>query len=401
MLYHFIAANKEGKLEEADLEAASLEDVLRYLAGRDLRPVSVKSLRTERSGIFGRLGKITLEDKVFLSKYLALMLRVGTDLLQAINILIADFEKPAMKNFLLEVRENLSQGKPFYEAFARHPQNFSLVMVNLLKAAETSGNLQGTFETLSVSLAKEAELRSKVRSALIYPVIILSASMGLFVFLATFALPRIADVFMKGGIEPPFFSRVVFTIGLFVGDNVAMFLLTLAALIGFFIWFVFYNALGRAITARILTRTPGVRKLYEEIAVQRFASTFASLLRAGLPIVEATKITADVVDADAFRAALMRIADEGLTKGLTIGEAFRRETVFPKVVTNLIAISEKAGHLTEVLETLSDFYASNVDAGVKTMVAFLEPALLLFMGIMVGGIALSIIVPIYQLTAQF
>lgn len=401
MVYHYIATDKEGKLQEADFEAPSLEDVLRFLSGRELRPVSVKPLVVNR-GVFGGLfGKITLADKVFLTKYLSLMLRVGTDLLAAINILIADFDKPAMKNFLLEVRENLTRGRSFYEIFAKYPKVFSPVFVNLLKAAEASGTLQSTFENLSASLAKESELKSKIRAALIYPIIILTASLGLFIFLVTFALPKLAAVFTSGGINPPGFSRFVFGIGLFVGGHVVGFLLTLLGGLAFLGYFFFKNPLGRRIADRVLRRMPVVKNLYREIAVQRFAATLAALLGAGLPIIDSVKITANVVNAPEFSDALMRIADEGLAKGLTIGEAFRREPSFPKVVVNLIAISEKAGHLSEVLVTLSDFYATNVDNDIKTLISFMEPALLLFMGLMVGGIALSIIVPIYQLTTQF
>jgi len=124
-------------------------------------------------------------------------------------------------------------------------------------------------------------------------------------------------------------------------------------------------------------------------------------MRAGLPILQTAKITAEVVGLDAMRVSLIRIADEGLSKGLTIGEAFRREKTFPKVVTNLVSISEKAGHLEEVLETLAVFYSKNVKGNIRTLVSVLEPALLLFMGILVATIALAIIIPIYQLTSQF
>ncbi len=400
MLYHYIASGKDGKLVEADHDADSLGDVLRYLGTQELRPVSVKPVKQGGSIVlFG--GKIDITDKVFLTKYLALMLKVGTDLLSAINILISDFEKPMMKNFLLEVRENLSHGQPFYIAFEKHPKWFSRVMVSLIKAAESSGNLQLTFENLSVSLEKDAELRNKVRSALIYPVIILSASLSVFLFLAIFALPKIADVFLKGGINPPIFSRIVFGVGLFMGDHVFAVLGTLAVSIVSIVLFFAKTSLGKRVSEEFMRRMPVIKKVHKEGALQRFAATYGALLKAGLPIVEATRITADVTGSEEFRLALLRIADEGLSKGLTIGEAFRRETVFPKVVVNLIAISEKAGHTEEVLLTLADFYAANVDAGVKTLVSFLEPALLLFMGLLVGGIALSIIVPIYQLTSQF
>ena len=400
MLYHYIASDKTGRLVESDYDADSLGDVLNYLGTQELRPVSVKPVK-QSIGSFVIGGKINVTDKVFLAKYLALMLRVGTDLLSAINILIADFDKPVVKNFLLEVRDNLSHGRPFYEAFGRHPKWFSVVMVSLIKAAESSGNLQSTFENLSVSLEKEAELRNKIKSALIYPIIILSMSLTVFLFLVTYALPKIADVFLKGGINPPIFSRIVFGVGLFVGGHVTSVLTGLALLIGGSIYFFAKTSLGHRVVEEFMRRTPVVKKVYRESALQRFASTYGSLLKAGLPIVDATKITAEVVNSEEFRVALVRVADEGLAKGLTIGDAFRRETVFPKVVVNLVAISEKAGHIEEVLLTLGDFYAANVDAGVKTLVSFLEPMLLLLMGVMVGGIALAIIVPIYQLTSQF
>jgi type II secretory pathway component PulF len=124
-------------------------------------------------------------------------------------------------------------------------------------------------------------------------------------------------------------------------------------------------------------------------------------MRAGLPIVQTISIAAETVGMDSYHDALLRIANDGLSKGLTIGEAFRREAVFPKMVSNLVAISERAGHLDEVLDTLAQFYESNIDANIKALVSLLEPAMLLVMGVLVAIIALSIIVPIYQLTTSF
>ncbi|KKW46834.1 MAG: hypothetical protein A3A43_01755 [Candidatus Liptonbacteria bacterium RIFCSPLOWO2_01_FULL_56_20] len=401
MLYHYLAADKTGRLMEADLDADNLAQVLQHLAGEDLRPITVKPAAGTVRGARSFFGRIRLTDKIFLTKYLSLMLRVGTDLLSAINILIADFDKAAMKNFLIEVRENLSHGRPFHETFAHHPKTFSPVFVNLVKAAEASGNLQQTFDDLSGALEREAELRGHIRAALIYPIILLVAALLVFIFLVTFALPRIAQVFLESGINPPIFSRVVFGIGLFVNDNFLVLSIIFLSLAIPGALFVFRTHMGRHMMDRLISHLPIIKRLYRDIAVQQFATTFSSLLKAGLPIIQAMRITAEVIGAEEFRVALMRIADEGLSKGLTVGEAFKRETVFPKVVTNLVAISEKAGHLDDVLRTLADFYASNIDANVRTLVAFLEPALLLMMGVIVGTIALAIIVPIYQLTAQF
>lgn len=401
MFYHYSASDKEGRITEANFEADNLNQVLKYLAGKDLRPISVKPLAGNQSVTRRFFGGINLSDKIFLTKYLSLMLSVGTDLLSAINILIADFDKPSVKSFLYEVQDNLSHGQRFYKAFERYPTVFSLTFVNLVKAAEESGTLQTTFDELSIDLSREAELRGRVRSALAYPIILLVVSVLVILFLVIFALPRIAKVFNESGVKPPLFSQIVFSVGLFMGDHIllllAIFLLT-AGGSAYFFWRTEY---GRRLLNRALTRLPLTGKIYRELAIQRFASTLSALMRAGVPVIQALNVTADTVGHDEFRLSLRRISSEGLTKGLTIGEAFRRETVFPKVVTNLIAISESAGHLDKVLETLGEFYATNVEAGIKTLVSFLEPALLLTMGSFVAILALSIILPIYQLTSQF
>lgn len=402
MLYHYVAADASGKVIEAEIDADDLKSVLQYLAGKQLRPISVKPLKEVGVGI-GRFfeGKITMADKVFLTKYLSLMLKVGTDLLSIINILISDFEKPAVRNFLLEVRDNLSRGQPFYKAFELRQRIFSKTFISLVKAAETSGNLQETFEELSESLVQESELRSKIRAALIYPLILLGASFSIMIFLVTFALPRIAKVFSEGGIQTPLFSRVVFGIGLFIGSNIWIIVAILAGIVILALYFYYKTEIGKRVFDEMLSHTPLIREIYRELAIQRLASTISSLMKAGLPIIETTKVAADVVGLSEFRYSLLRVANEGLVKGLTLGEAFKREVVFPKALTNLMAISEKAGHMEEVLKTLADFYAANVDTKIKSLVSLLEPLLLLLMGILVATITLSIIVPIYQLTTQF
>ena len=401
MLFHYVAADPSGKMEEGDLEGNNLQDALRWLAGKGLRPVSVKAAEEKKETTFGFRKGITTSDKVFLTKYLALMLRVGTDLLAAINILIEDFDKPAVRVFLLEVRDNLSKGKPFYETFANYPKYFSPTFVSLVRAAEKSGNLQKTFEDLSVSLEKDAELQSHIKSALIYPAVLLVLASSILIFLVTYALPKVAAVFSSSGMQPPIFSRIVFGVGLFIGGNILIIAPAVLIVIAAIVWFFWKTDTGNKMFNNIVMRLPLVSAIYEELAVQRMASTMSSLLTAGLPINQALMIAADTVGLPSYREALLRITKDGLEKGLTIGEAFKRETVFPKMVTNLVAISERAGHLEEVLDTLAQFYAANVDSNITALVSLLEPAMLLGMGIMVGTIALSIIVPIYQLTTSF
>ncbi|MBI1961036.1 MAG: type II secretion system F family protein [Candidatus Liptonbacteria bacterium] len=402
MKYHYIASQEDGRITEGDMEAGSTADVLAFLSTQRLQPVSIRGageLSEARRRLFS--ASITSEDKVFLMKYLSLMLRVGTDLLQAINILIADFDRTGIRAFLVEVRSSLERGSPFYSTFERHPRHFSPVIVNMIKAGEASGELDRVFRDLSDSLEKEEQLRKRIRSALVYPALLFAMSAGILVLLVTFALPRIAGVFADAGFTPPPFSRFVFSVGLFVGKYLLLILLALAAAgVGSWVFFGRTSA-GKKVLARFVRGIPVIRGIFRTMAIQRFASTLSSLMSAGLPTIDSLEITADTVGDPEMKEALIRISRQGIARGLTIGDAFRREEVFPRVVTNLISVSEKAGHTEEVLKTLADFYETEIDASLKTLVSFLEPALLLAIGIVIGVIALAVIVPIYQLVAHF
>lgn len=402
MKFSYTAAQTDGRLTRGVVEAADEAAAVNFLVRRDLKPVSIVA---EQKGVFGaprRLGgRITPTDTIFLTKYLALMLRAGTDLFRALDILINDFEKHAMKNLLIEIRSSLEKGQPFYVTFAKYPRQFEPVFVNLVKAGEVSGNLESVFENLSVMLQEKEALRRRITAALTYPIILFFVSLLVVIFLVSFALPRLAGVFLQGGLKPPAFSQLVFAVSIFISNH----LLALGALLivggggGWF--FLFRTNMGRRLLFSFLNHVPVIKTVITRIAIQRFSATLSSLMRAGLPIIESLELTATALGNDRFETALQRIAREGVSRGLTLGDAFRKEAAFPLVVTTLIAISEKAGNLDGMLATLSTFYESEIDAAIKAMVTLIEPVMLVILGGFVGFIALSVLVPIYQLIGQF
>lgn len=402
MKFKYIASQSDGRIIEGNVDAKGKAEVLSFLTAHNLRPVSIKSAEEgfiKRANLFG--GRITLTDQIFLSKNLALMLKIGVGLLQAINILINDFEKKAMKALLLEVRSGIEKGQPFYLTFARYPKIFSQAYVSLIKAGESSGNLENIFENLSNSLSKEKTLRDQIRSILVYPIILLVTSVLILVFLVAFAIPKIARLFLESGFNPPLFSKIVFAVGLFFG-NYGIYVLGAVIIIAAALFYAYrFSFFVKKFVLSFVTELPVVRKIVKKIALQRFAATLASLIKSGMPLTEALEITAGTVNNLEIRAALLRISREGLAKGLTVGEAFRRESSFPRMVVDLIAVSEKAGHIEDVLTTLSDFYVGEIDSSLKALISFLEPILLLIIGVIIGTIALAIIIPIYQLTTQF
>lgn len=400
--FKYTASTSNGRIVEGELETESGSEVLAFLASRELKPIAISREAESKLGRRIHIGRmITAVDQIFLTKHLALMLKVGTDLFRTLDILIADTDKPALRSLLREVRGSLEKGQPFYVTFARYPKYFSPVFVNLIKSGETSGTLEQVFDNLSQMLSRQEDLRRKIKSALIYPILLLITSFLILSFLVTFALPRVAAIFLQGDMEVPFFSRMVFASGLFLAGHIwSITIIGLTLLIS--LWYFLAKTIsGRRLFYQFLGKMPVIGKVVREIAVQRFAGTLSSLMRAGVSILDALEITANSVDNQKMRDALKRIANEGVAKGLTLGEAFKRETAFPVSVSSLVSISEKAGNLDDILTTLSTFYESEIESSIRTMVTFIEPVLLIIIGGVVALIALSIIVPVYQLVGQF
>lgn len=403
MLFHYLAQDVKGHIKEGNINQPNTQAVLEYLATQKLKPLSVKPLMLEKDkkDLFVFKKTLSLTDKVFLTKYLSLMLRVGTDLFSAIDILIQDFESGSARRFLLETRANLEKGKPFWNTFAQHPEYFSSVITNLIKAGETSGNLEATLSQVSLNLERDRNLQTKVKSSLIYPAALMGASLFMIIFLVTFAIPKLGEMFLGTGQAVPTYTRIVLSTGMFLNRNIFLVIpLVIGVPIGLFYYFTRTNK-GKELFSSFMEKVPIARDLVQKMALERFSSVLSSLIKAGMPIIQAIEVTAGAVGHPKYEAALLRVAKEHLAKGLSIGDSFKKETIFPAVVSNLLAIGEKAGHTEEILKTLSEFYEVEIEGTLKTLVSMIEPLLLLFLGVVVGGIALSLIVPVYQLVGQF
>lgn len=403
MKFKYIAIQPNGRRMQGEIDVPSEKEVLAFIANKGWKPIVVEPVSLfdflRNTAIFG--GSISILDQMFLSRYLALMLRVGANLSQVIDVLIADFEKPEIKAFLGEVRDSLEGGQPLYASFAKYPQFFSPVFVNLVKAGERSGNLETIFEELATDLAREREFRGRIVSALVYPLFLLIIASLVLLFLVIFAIPRLAGFFISTNVTPPLFSRIVFAVGGFLNTHLIVFGASGVVLCAALVYFFRFTDAGRRALLWFFAALPIVSSLYQKISLQQFAATLSSLMKAGLPILESLRITADVVTYPGMTEAIRRVATEGVARGAGLGASFKKEPVFPIIVTSLISISEKSGRIEDVLATFASFYESEVDIAMKRTVSFLEPAMLLLIGGLVGSIALAVILPIYQLVGQF
>ncbi len=401
MLFHYTAFDQRNMLVEGDADLQSVDAVLDYLSHNGLKPIKITPIDFGTKKIFGLFYEtISLKDQLFLFKYLSLMLKVGTDLIQALNVLMEDFAPGPAKRFLLEARTNLEKGNPFYVAFEKHPETFSLVTISLIKSGEKAGNLEEVLTKLSESLEKNHDLQSKIKSSLAYPVVLIIVSISLVFFLMTFLFPKLTTAFSQSGVQIPKYTQVLINMSQFFNTYQKIIIPLLIIVPTALVLYFWKTKRGQKQFESLLRKIPPIRNFMNMMALQRLASTLGSLIRSGMPLLEAIKITADTVGSTEYQAALLNI-NKNIGRGMTVGEAFKQEKIFPAVLSNLLSIGEKAGHISEILTTLSEFYEKEIEAQLKTLVSLIEPLIIVFMGLVIGGIAVSVIMPMYQVIGGF
>ena len=272
--------------------------------------------------------------------------------------------------------------------------------MGMLRAGEMSGQLDKTLTELGKYLSKEYNLRAKVKSALMYPIILLTASGGVVALLLMFVLPRLTKAFASSGVKLPFITKV------FLGlSDMLVWSYTLDVfLLAFLVWFFAYfrtTRTGKKFLFLIIARMPVASDLIKKIALVRFSRTFGNLVGSGISAVEALELSAQSIGNQAYTHALDAVGAD-IKNGIPISESLAKfPNLFPRLLVSLVIVGERTGTLSDILGTFSDFYEEEVDNKLKDLTATLEPILLLIMGVLVGSIAFSIILPIYQLVGHF
>jgi type IV pilus assembly protein PilC len=393
------ATDARGLVTRGEHESRDRGETFEFLRRRGLTPLSIERLHSRRL-IFSRslFGRVTTLDVLFLMRNLAAMLAAGLSIDESLGILIEDSEKERVRKLLERLRSGIENGTPLSRVFEKE-RAFPSVFIGMIKAGELSGRLDKTFGELSALMTKEHDLKQKVRAALTYPLVLLVASVGVVTLLLVFVMPKLTKAFESGGVELPLLTRFFMAVSSALTWNIPV---TLGVLVFGTLALVRFRKVRavRAATAAFLARAPLFKEVVIKVALTRFTRTFGNLIGSGISVLEALELTAESVGNRNFETALRSGAKE-VERGVALSDALRRTKVFPKVVISLIAVGEKTGSLSAVLVSLSSFYEDEVDSSLKTLTSLLEPVLLLVMGLVVGSIAISILMPIYQLVGRF
>lgn len=352
-----------------------------------------------KGGFLRKLRGISLVEKLMFTRNLAVMIGAGLPLTRALTILAGQTQSEKFGNVLLAVCSDLSKGVGLGDSFAKFPYVFNDLFVNMIRVGEIGGTLEGTLKLLGEQMKKDHDLRSKVKGAMIYPSVVVSAMMLVGVLMMIFVVPTLAETFRDIGIELPFSTRLVIGASDFL---VAYWYIALLGLIGF-IFMVrayFRTPQGKHAMDYILMRTPIFKGITTKLNTAAFARTLSSLIDAGVSIVKSLEITANTLGNHYFKDAIqgsMLLVEKGKTLRETLEP---HQDVFPVMVIQMIAVGEETGKLSGVLRQLATFYEEEVDNATKNLSSVLEPVIMVFLGAFIGFFAISMISPMYSLSGS-
>lgn len=394
-LFTYKAKNKEGKIVEETIQAASREDVASLLKAEELQVLIVRRLEADgMGGVF--TGKVSLAEKAAFCRFLGTMLRAGLSLPEAVEVIKQESTNKKLKKILSDLAFQTRKGKSISSVLSKYPTVFDTVFLTIVKAGEESGTLDHAFDYLSGQLSASYELTQKIKGSLMYPAVVISAMVGVGLLMILFVLPKISEVFLKMNLQLPTITRAILNFGRFTGQNVIL-VISLVFILIFLVFAFWMLRPTRKMIFRLLGKFPAIRRMMDQIDVARFARTLSTLLKSGVPITDALNVAAGSLNQPRLRQQAEKFS-LGVSRGESLSEVLGKDQhIFPLVVIQTIKTGEKTGSLDRVLRELAEFYEQEVEHQLKTLTSLLEPILMLVIGIVVGAMVIMIVAPIYSI----
>jgi general secretion pathway protein F len=341
------------------------------------------------------LQRVKLMEVSIVTRQMATLIRAGIPVVDALHACVDQTENPKLKKILTSVKTNVNEGRNLADSLAEHPKVFGNLYVNMVKAGETSGTLDIVFQRLADFIEGQVRLRSKLTGALTYPVIMVFIAVAIVLLMMVFVVPKITEMFSEMGAELPLITRILIGLSDFIRNYL---LFGFIGFVGAAYWFRKWKATprGREVIDRVKLKIPVFGDLNRMIAVTRFSKTFSTLLASGVPLLTALEIVRNVLN-NVVLESVVESARTAIREGEGISIALQRSQQFPPMMTHMIAIGEKTGHLEEMLGNVSEAYETQVDSRLTQLTSILEPILIVGMGIGVAFLVFAILMPMLQM----
>ena len=394
--FTYTARDAKGEMKSATVEAPNRDEVMSQLKKQKLQVIKVDEGPVKKK----KAGKIKMRDIVILTRQFSTMINSGLPLVQALDILATQSENPALKDVCRQVVFDVESGNTLADAMRKHPKAFNELYVNMVAAGEAGGILDTILLRLATFIEKNDALVSKVKGAMIYPGVIMTVAVGAISILLIFVIPTFQKMFGEAGIALPLPTQVVIALSKFLRTlppKPGGWLIVIVAFFGFRALKKYYaTSNGQLTMDRLMLKVPVLGDVIRKSAVSRFTRTLGTMISSGVSILEGLEITAKTSGNRVVQDAIME-SRASIAGGDTISAPLKKSGVFPPMVISMINVGEQTGGLDEMLTKIADFYDGEVETAVSGLLAMMEPLMIVFLGIVVGGMVIAMYLPIFDM----
>jgi type II secretion system protein F len=396
--FSYVAIDDAGREVVGEIHAENLQSAIGRVREIGYYPMDVDESVPPRAAARAQTGfftRITAADKTILTRQFSNLLGAGLTIVRALTVLIDNTDNPRVREVLLRVREEVQTGAALSDALAKHSRLFDTLYVNLVRAGEASGELEAVLDRLADYMEQQSQQWAQIRAALAYPILLITVGTAAVFFLITFLIPRFVLIFEGLGQSLPTPTLVILAISTFLGQYWWI------VLGGAFLLFVVTRWYVRSPSGTLVfdtwkIRIPVLGPLSEKISASRFSHTLGTLLRGGVPILDALETVKGAIGNSMMAGALDEVRSS-VREGESIADPLRRTGAFPSLVVNMIAVGEETGDVDEILTRVASSYDIEIQNTVRQLVSLLEPVIILFMGVVVGSVIISMLLPIFDL----
>lgn len=402
MKFLFKAKNNQGELKEGIIDAVSNEAAVEVLQKNNLFPISIKEQRVNDSLVNSFLkywDKVSSKELMVFFRQLAILIEAKVPIIPSLNAIKDQTENSYFKRIIEQLINDIQDGMSFSDALKKHRSIFSNLSINIIKAGEVSGNLRKSVEYVADNIEKNYKLASKVKSAMMYPAVVLIVFFIIAFIVISFIVPKLTMMIKELDTEIPWYTKMV--IG--ISDFMSSFWWAVAIIIfGFLgsLWYYLKTDDGKKEWDKIKIKLPIFGKVFQYVYIARFADNLSVLLAGGIPIIKALTVVSSVINNHVYQAIFLRAADE-LKIGGVMSSALKKHALIPPIVSQMVKIGEESGQVDVVLRHVADFYEQETDEMTKNLSTLIEPILMIIIGFGVGFLAFSVIMPIYNIAGQF
>jgi type IV pilus assembly protein PilC len=398
--YTWEGRTPRGDLRKGELEGPNEMTVRAYLRQQQIIPTKIRTKGKEiKISLPFMKGRVKKKDLAIFTRQLATMIDAGLPLVQSLEILSQQQEAETFKEIIKGVKDDVEAGSTFAAAMKKHPRAFDNLYTNLVVAGEEAGTLDVMLNRLANHIEKMEALKKKVRSALVYPAMIVSVAIIVTVVLLVFVIPVFEKLFAGVGTALPLPTQIVISISRFAKSYIP-FIIIFFVILGIALSRYYKTEKGKLKIDGFFLKIPVFGELIRKISIARFARTLSTLVTSGVPILESLNIVAGASGNKVVEQAILK-GRTSISEGQTISEPLAQSGVFPIMVTQMISVGETTGSLELMLTKIADFYEEEVDVAVATLSSMLEPMLMIFLGVTIGGLVIAMYLPIFKMASAF